>query len=467
MEEFSYIGEWWMPGASERVYGTLSYTHVPGLVLSGIATIADLKRHRQAPLMWGITGSGEKVTLIGRSSYGWSNGGVTNFRLRAEIAVLGAHLDDPETGFSRAKLGFTRLREWTATPYFNERESNDTPSRLGFEFSFPEPLVATVRGGELAIEHDLLRQGEDNSVLRLTPRAYLNIVSDSRITITDWVRKFVRPFQQFLALATGKPVGVTEFGVYLDSAKEAHEKPIRIIMLSAIQGEKEAEIDDDYDWDSLFSLEPIRQHWAQVIRDWFILADDLGPTMDMFFSLAYSDSMYLEHQFLTLMQVAESYSRVRRRLDPPINKKEFEAKKAEVLGYIPPELRDWLEPRVVPYSGSPSLRLRIDDLIKQTAPILRPLIPDALAFARQVTEMRNLLEHKSYERGSERHELMHILQMVYRLKVILSSSFLLEIGIPPDQAAQIFQNNSRYRDELRHLDASQRGLGKEVLTGDL
>lgn len=447
MEEFSYIGKWWLPGASEApVYGTVSYAREAGLLLEGVATAEDMAPRREVPLIFGVTGAGREVTLVGCFPYGWTNGVVRNFRSRAEIAVLGMHLNEPEQGFRRVNIGYTRLREWIAIPYFDPLEAHGQPGIMRFQFNFPSPIEGNVRGGELTLKHTLYMEGGDNSPLHLTPRASLDVVSESELTLSQWRQKFVLPFQHFLTLATGQPTGITDFRAYVGAAQEEDgTPPVDVIMPSVAQGENAADVSNKFNRDSLFTLPPIRERWQEIIAGWFTLADDLGPTMDMFFAVTYTKFMYVEHQLLTLVQVAESFSRVRRKLEPPLNVSEFEAKKAEALGKLSPELREWIGPRITPYIGSPSLRVRLEDLVTYTIPVLGQLIPSAPAFATEVVDMRNLLEHKSHKRIIERHEISRILAMVFRLKAILRSSFLLEIGIPAAQAAKFYENNLRFQ----------------------
>ena len=64
-----------------------------------------------------------------------------------------------------------------------------------------------------------------------------------------------------------------------------------------------------YPYDMLFTFKDISDRFEILLKNWFEKADTLGPVYDLYFGTLYNPRMYLQHQFLSLIQAIEVYHR--------------------------------------------------------------------------------------------------------------------------------------------------------------
>jgi hypothetical protein len=109
--------------------------------------------------------------------------------------------------------------------------------------------------------------------------------------------------------------------------------------------------------------------------------------------------MYLDNQFLNVVQAVEAYHRIRcGGTDLPED--EYESKLKEILDATPSAHRAWLREELR-YSNELSLRKRLRELMEETGSILAPVWRNATLFIQKVVATRNYMTHWTPELRKE------------------------------------------------------------------
>ena len=101
--------------------------------------------------------------------------------------------------------------------------------------------------------------------------------------------------------------------------------------------------------------------------------------------------MYLENQFLNLVQAIESYHR-RQIKNHVLPKDEHKNRLEIVLDSVPGEYKEWLKDKLQ-HSNEPTLKERLIELFESIPEIINELIKDKEAFATQINNARNYFTH--------------------------------------------------------------------------
>jgi hypothetical protein len=458
MEHTELRGIWWIPDQESRLSGTLSLSDSDGLIHEGIVIGGSFAELADFPVMWGTTTEGRIVTLQDCEHLtSWANKGVRSFRCRPSVAYIGDHFAQTSTAcFRRAEVSFSRLLEWASIEYFEEtvqeRQQPGGDSILSFHFRYPEPIEAQTAYASISLAHSLTRKGWRAEPLVLTPSIYFDVVCPEPLPFERWLSQIVRPLQNLITFATLRPNGISELYFYpafdpISPPEEiSNHRPIQVLFHTF--NSETAPTERLWRMDGLFTLPEVMDQWADILERWLELAQDLGYTFDAFFATDYSDSMYLEHKFLTLVQVAESFHR-RRYKGKRLPKQEHRRKVHEIVAAVPEEYRNWIR-GLLQTSNEPSLLLRLQDLVQRTQPVVAPLLPDVSTFPQRVRDLRNELTHQTGLRGGTDERFTEIMDYTYVLSVIVRTCILLELGINIDRCVAFFHENRRYRAHVEH-----------------
>jgi len=201
-------------------------------------------------------------------------------------------------------------------------------------------------------------------------------------------------------------------------------------------------------FEMLFTFEDISEKFENVLKNWFEKAEMLKPVYDLYFGTLYNPRMYLQHEFLSMIRAVEAYHRlkfegkylsdedyepIQERFKDIINKLSVEASFKEALK------------SKLKYGNEYSLRKRLKDLFVAYQEITQNFIKDEDNFINRVIDTRNYLTHydKKLRSIADGKDLYCITQ---KLKIILQTCLLYELGFDRKEIKSIFLRNRRYRD---------------------
>ena len=144
----------------------------------------------------------------------------------------------------------------------------------------------------------------------------------------------------------------------------------------------------------LFCFEDIEKEFSGLLQNWFNSYESLSNLYTLYFSVL-NENLYLELEFITMIQILESFHRnFFPKSKPKIPKPEFRKRKKIIIKNLPEECdksiyKEWLD---VNLNNQPSLQERIDYLFERFNKILINF-NDKETFKKVVVNTRNLMSH--------------------------------------------------------------------------
>lgn len=450
--DLEVTGLWWLPGdeANDRP-GTLRFDQEKGLRLQLIESFADdIPSEETHPMILGLGTNGKVVTLqhCMWAGYNRPSPGVDSVEYLVRVCYLGHHfLQEEDLKFFKAKVHFSHLASWTELSgikvKYGARSSGEPEYQVTYDF--PDDVTAVLNDADIKISHELQTGGAlPPGEVGLQETAFIEVALKNEVSLSELMSKYVRPIQNFLTFATARPNAITGLSVYswLKSVPTANGKFYPPVLVESDWLYRESEpirrLSPD---DMLFTLSEVQEDFDGVLARWLGMHQELASSCDLFFGLKYRDPGYLETRFLPMVQVAEAFHRARMRnqvLDPVAYKERYDS----ILRDAPKKHRGWLRERMQ-YGNEPSFHERFRDLVEHTRTALAPWPDDVEAFIRKVKHTRNFLTHhdqklkKKAAQGTELHRL------TTRVSLIVEACFLAEIGISPENCAELFRNDWR------------------------
>ena len=455
MDSFEYTGRWWLPSdPNTEVSGTVSYSGEDGILLDLVGTLDELGAKEWHPLVLGLMRDEARfVTLVGcrRARLHVAFPGFTSERFRAATVYVSrygphfTHVD--ELRFRKVEVQYDHLPEWAGITGFQEHSYEDEHGRQRYRFEFvrPEPVVATTESGIVSVGFGFGYRGSVLREVSLSQSVSILIEVPEPLSFEDLYLRFIQPFRNLLTLATGKPNWTTNVEVRVENGSSS--RPSQVFFRTGHcqpTAKKGLPLSD-----MLFSLSDIGADFEVVVARWLSVAQDLDSVSNLFFGVQYSPEMYLEHQFLNLVQAAEVYHR-RRVGNEALKRDEYKRRRKLVLESAPSGCKQWLKGQL---SNEPHLEQRIKELTDETGAVLLPLVREAGQFAKRVARTRNYLTHYNPQLRSRAVQDARLYELTRSLSFLIQACFLRELGLSAEQSASFFQRNSGYRFALTQAQA--------------
>lgn len=216
MQPFEYTGYWWTPDDPEKVPGSLRFTPESGLRLELLGYLGDDEFPDDSdgivefPVVWGVVKEGKVVTLTGcwANSHSFTSPGLSTHTYISPLALVGAHLEADQLELSRLYVQFPYLPDWLGdTGLTVEVEGARTGGidRINIEYQTPLDSVASTTMGEVATTFGFSTRGDSIRSSEVRTHASVRFEPGDPMSIDRFMRVFIQPFSQFLALATDRP----------------------------------------------------------------------------------------------------------------------------------------------------------------------------------------------------------------------------------------------------------------------
>jgi hypothetical protein len=197
------------------------------------------------------------------------------------------------------------------------------------------------------------------------------------------------------------------------------------------------------------SFNSINNVLPTLMAKWFELSDQLRDVYNLLFSSIYSEDMYIESRFLSLIQALEAYSRTKpecKYIDTTQYETLATALYAAIPNGTPQDLKSSLKNRIM-YGNEYSLRKRLNTLLNSLDPVTRGLVcDDRSAYVDRLVATRNYLTHYTSELRRQAWNADKYFYACQSMRVMLSIFLLIEIG---------FEESSVYTAFIRNSDTSR------------
>jgi hypothetical protein len=430
-------GVWWLPSVPDlHVSGTLVFDDDKGLTLNLLGALDETPLGGpwpSYPILQGCADGGEAITLTNCSLIGRHQAypGFLTQRYRPAHALIGCYFDAPdELQFYQVRFWCSHLEEWFGSrPFYVRPEVAESDGRWRQEFGFER--ISALRCG---LDDVNFSAGQDFDVqegvleLHIDYRTSASFGRDTPLTIAQWEERYLQPFRNLLALASGAHTRVlhTEFRVEpgLRAGTMPRVNSVELITPSLCYlGEKPELLGSDR---MLFVLDDVRDQFPVVLANWLKLSRELSHVINLYLGARNNRALCLEQQFLNTIQALEGYQRHR---FPPKSRRE--AKRP--------------------------LKDRLADLIGYISTIMIPWIAsdcDENTFAKRAADFRNDLSHALLTPGHEALNSEALWWMMEGLSWLLEACLLRSLGLTYEHVTALVQRNQRYQNTVRHAPNS-------------
>lgn len=440
-EGFEYQGHWWTPEQpDEKLPGILRFDPEGGATLSLFGSLRAPEGEDEGVPILGHSIENTPITLtslIWPPSIPGMPSGTSRFgtsTVDAGMVIVGEHFErEEEVEFERLIVEYLHLDAWAGVSGFEIAFIDDPDTHpITVRHELPEPIAADV-GDEYKVNLFF------GSGFEASPRPF------TRATITQVVELVIifpekKPLQDLMDIAyrlqhlLSLGTRRSAFPVAMCGATGPVGEVRRVMIYYRALGRIGAVRERPARHKMLFSLRDLPEGFGPAVEKWLARAEVLDPVYRLYLGTLYNPQMFLEQQFLSLVQALEAYhSRTTDVLDLPDD--EHEKRMEAILGAVPENHRGWLEGKLR-YSNEPSLRKRIKHIFEeypQTVDFVVGSSKDKNTFVNKVVDTRNYRTHfdESLEsraaRGGELHEIND------KLRHLMEMCFMAEIGFEDDE----------------------------------
>lgn len=471
MEEFEYAGIWWLPEDPDNtISGTLKFDPTRGSNLKLIGSFKENKDFNTflAPnIILGITSDGKRITLYKCRESGSQMGipGFLSSFFVAQVIFVGHHFErEEDIVFDSLSLTYFHLEEWTRITGIKVSVITDSNSKfeeLEISYIHPKDVKATIDDFHISIDFSLNLSGDRIKKCVLEQTTIIKIEPHKQIHFNHYRKNICYHIQNFLSLAIGEAVypltikGKTEACKMKTTDNKIIYNNISIFYSMKRSAGKSKTLYPD---DIFFLFEDISDDFEKYLNKWFAKSEILSPVYDLYFGTLYNPSMYLEHQFLSLIQALESYHR-RVYGGKYLSDSDYIQIYEDLIKAIPKEIdnnfRESLKQKLRHHNEF-SLRKRLNEILKICGDVISLLICDKKEFVNDLVDTRNFLVH--YDRDLEKRVKKNeeLLDIVLKMKFILQICFLIELGMPMNKMRDLISRNKGYQQLAKILNSSQK-----------
>lgn len=460
MNEFEYNGIWWLPeNPINKISGTLKFHPIEGANLELIGSfkgLKDLNAFLQPNIILGIASNGKIITLYKcyESQSHMSMPGFLSSCFIACVLFLGHHFEKEEDIiFDSLSLNYSNLEEWTRITGFQfklETDSKNHLTRHEVRYSFPQKVEAKLDNLNISFDYNFTSGGDRIKEVNLKQTMFIKIDPHEPIHFNDYQRNICYHIQNFLCLAMGRAVypliikGKSKACKTELSDRKVAYNDILIFYPTKDLSDLSKKI---HPFDMLFSFGDISDNFEKCLRNWFAKSEALHPAYDLYFGTLYNPSMYLQHEFLSLIQAIESYHR-RIHDGKYLSDDDYALIYKTLIKAIPQDVdKDFRKSlkQKLKYHNEFSLRKRLKEILEECGDVMDLLIHDNESFIEDAVNTRNFLTHydKSIEIKVKSDQELYIL--VQKMKFILEIRFLIGLEMPMETIKALVSRNQKYQ----------------------
>jgi hypothetical protein len=374
-----------------------------------------------------------------------------------ERAYVGMHFaESSQLSFKGIALSYPHLRSWATGSEWLQKSNIPRARFTEPEFTVvrPEParLAAVTAGGTLELWSEVRWRGDFVDEVHLRRELWFSIAWHTDLSFEEWRTRVIQPLTNFLSLATATLTRPTRVSVSVEvPAGKAGPRLVEVwSAFSKIDLSRSARARLPGLSAMPLALRDFEGIFEQVLGRWMDVYQQLPTLLDLFFSVHNGTEGYLEHQFLSLVQVAESYHRLRvkrNELDPD----QHGARVKEILATCPDSHRSWLEDQLR-FSNELRLRRRLRELFMSSR-LTERIAPDWKDVTQWTVETRNGIVHGDKDVRPSGEGRFGLFRLMAILSLVIQECLLRELGVGEGQAAASLERTWEYAYAVRVSEA--------------
>jgi hypothetical protein len=457
LDDFALKGIWWLPEQPDlQISGTLLFENEKKISLELLGSFHELKTFGagnffQPEIILGVTDNGLICTLF--RNFETRNQlnipGIQNSIIESQYLFIGKHFNARnEICFSSLQVNFTNLENWLAlTPFSMEIPDKIKNGVWKLIHKWPSEFIAKIEKFNSKIEstHEFKTEGDHIRNAIWKSKAYLKITPDKPKHF-KWYWSVIYDLCNFLTLLIGATTYITHVKAYGDDIEiNPGQKTKETIELFFTQ--KKPGINEGlHPFEMIIPFPRIAEKIDKVISLWFSKSQDFRSVYDLFFGTFYNPGMYLQFQFLSLMQAIESFHRVTK-VGKYLSDEDWKPYREKLANEISVELdsghRESLKSRIK-YGNEYSLRKRLSELLQSIdGKTLSVLSPTNKYFTGIVVDTRHYLTHYDDELKDSSLKGADLYWANQRLRIFLTILLLKEIDIEENVILESMKENNK------------------------
>jgi hypothetical protein len=325
MKDFEFRGVWWLPEHPETtVGGIIKFSPLNGselkLTNQDFAPLIAQMKNREFPgfpvlnphpenidLVCGRLTDNREVTLYRCYDSGFSEHFFINY-----VMIGHCFKSVKEIIIDSIEYEYPNLVEWSNQGAWiqKEEEYNNGTATYQLKYEAPKPLQAIIGQWSITLNRGMTQH---HSLKEIAFRQTASVKISCPQTVFDDYLEQNRLWENFLGLGMGKIVRPSQVSANpavlkktLDSGYEIYNKLSVYYKTGTFLLDSSDHLNFGY---VLFFLEQISEDFNHYVSNWFIKAEKLKPVYDLYFGVQSATSMYLENQFLNIIQALETYHR--------------------------------------------------------------------------------------------------------------------------------------------------------------
>ncbi len=439
--ELRFQGHWWPPDSPEaKVAGELRCSRDGRADLSLLGSfngVSMLRKDSRLDIILGISDEGKLVTLVDNLLVQEQRNfrGVPRQKYRTKFVIVGEHFADlDKLQFSAVTFRTYGLDEWVGISGLQVEPDFSKPKFPKFLIKFepPEPLEYSL-DQERRIAIRFSWRSPDLKPLRsisIEQSTHLSL-EYSRPRLLDEALVDVYKIKNLVSLCIGKPLSLTEASLTpfsgSDNLLARSVDPVHLYYQSLPSPEDSFEI---HSHEMILGWPAISSKFGELLYKWFALYEQISPTINLFFAIQHQKHLYLEYQFLALVQGLESLHRrtTHNQLEP---EEIYRERLKRIFSVLEDEDKAWLEPRLK-YSNELPLRHRLKELL-EPFDYLFGTNKERKKFLNAVVNTRNYLVHYDESLEKEAAQGADLFDLIRQLKLLVVLHVFRLLGFEEDE----------------------------------
>ncbi|MBS1624067.1 MAG: hypothetical protein JST83_08620 [Bacteroidetes bacterium] len=456
---FEYKGMWFLPNSKDnKVSGILLYDGDSKITLElfgNFENVDFMPKAGDEEVIQGITEDSKHITLYksfpikigGGVLVQGEEGGIPHTIYTVNYIFEGHHFDSGEDlKFQTLLSEIHHLDEWVGVSGFKQVSDDPEDRRKGemnIHYKLPEQINFQLDSGS---------KGQFNFVINhpgwsifqksvsLNQRLQFIVGASSDLPFEEML-DYLFKFQNFLILALYEKTYPHSVILSSENIKDYFGHKKKITLYFAISGRDTVSKPKPY-FEFLFAYGHVADSFPTLISNWYSKYELLRPAFNLLFEQFYNTERFTENSFLNLAQAAETFhARVDNHTKMP--KEEFSKMKKHILESTSEEYHDWLNEQFN-FGNNLNLHRRLTEIVvKYSNPTLDKILGDKELFVSQVKWSRNYYTHYSESGKKNALKGVELFYLAEKLKILLTCSFLLEIGFDQELLGKCLEQNRR------------------------
>lgn len=441
--EFTFGAYWWLPNSDDMFYGTIYYkpNDAPLLKLEGSFSefTPNANEYLSNVLIHGRTANGISITLV--DAYQKTNRmflpGLTTSEFFCSRLLIGEeHIFSNNAKFESTILEFDSLSAWLTRAPFEEKTNTSKKKDGAYQLTYKrqktinisiESIQSTIKlYSSISVDgNSHMRKAIHKDYIKLRPKKKQNL---------SWYLDIIFNLRILLSFLIGQPIN--PISIKLINKKKAHKRIGNVFQNSpvslCIPHYKEEVISNLEPNEILFPFVSIKRKIKNCFKNWFQKKDLLKTTNQLLFGMLIQKNLPIEFKYMALIQAFEAYHRTYSKGKYLPNTK-YEQIKKTITDAFPSSIssahRDALKSRIK-YGNEYSLRKRFDNAIKSMPKSLsNKILANDPKYISKIIDTRNYLTHRDESNKTYVMDAHEINDSIERLKILILSLILEEIGI--------------------------------------